>query len=191
MSVRKGILMVRIIRISVVMAVLVLAFAAPAAAGREVPFKGTVMGEHEPPDFTKPDCPDWALWRFSSEGVGQMSHLGRVEYTLTQCSAPGPEGVNSEGTIELTAANDDKLFIEHTMLSQIVGEFDPDPDGFTLVGAWEAVGGTGRFAHAMGSGTMDGVGDIADGQAIFDIPDGLAQFNFTGKIAYDASDRSN
>jgi hypothetical protein len=175
----------------VVMAVLLLAFATPAVAGAEVPIKGTLMGEHGPPDFEDEDCiAAGYAWRFPSAGVGQMSHLGRVEYTLTQCTVPGPEGFESEGTVTLTAANGDKLFIEHTMLSQLIGEFDPDPDGFTLVGTWEAVGGTGRFAHATGSGTLDGVGDIRDGEAIFDIPDGLAQFNFKGKIAYDASDRS-
>ncbi len=153
--------------------------------------KGTVLGEHGPPDFSAPDCPDWALWRFSSEGAGQMSHLGRVEYSLTQCSVPGPEGIESEGTVTVTAANGDMLFIQHTMLSQIIGEPGSDPEGFTLVGEWEAVGGTGRFVRATGGGTMDGVGDILNGEAIFDIPDGLAEFNFVGKIAYVASDRFN
>ncbi len=186
---REEIPMVRIFRVFVVMAVLVMAFATPAVAGREVPIKGTVMGQHGPPDFSAPDCPEWAVWRFSSEGVGRMSHLGRVRYSLTQCTAPGPEGGASEGTITLTAANGDKLFLEHTMLSQIIGDFDPDPDGFTLVGAWEAAGGTGRFAKAKGSGTMRGVGDILDGVAIFDIPDGLAEFTFDGKIAYKRSKR--
>lgn len=181
--------MVRILRIFVVMTVLVLAFATPAVAGPQVPIKGTVMGEHGPPDFTAPGCPEWAQWRYSSHGVGQMSHLGRVEYSLSQCTAPGPDGVASEGMVTLTAANGDKLFIKHTMLSQMVGESDP-PDGFTFVGRWEADGGTGRFAHATGQGTLDGVGDIPNGEAIFDLPDGIAQFNFNGKIAYDASDRS-
>jgi hypothetical protein len=156
-----------------------------------VPIKGTVMGEHGPPDFEDEAClAAGYAWRFPSAGAGQMSHLGSVEYELTQCTVPGPEGFASVGMVTLTAANGDELWLEHTMLSQIVGDFDPDPDGFTLEGEWTAVGGTGRFAHATGYGTLHGVGDILDGEAIFDIPDGLAQFNFTGKIAYDASDRS-
>ena len=40
--------------------------------------------------------------------------------------------------------------------------------------------GPGRFTHATGSGTLDGVG-LIPGDAIF---------NFAGAIAYDASDRS-
>jgi hypothetical protein len=178
-------------RIFIVLTVLVLAFAAPAAAAPDLPVKGTVTGEHGPPDFEKPGCPTWALWRYSSQGVGRMSHLGRVEYTLTQCTAPGPDGFGSEGTIKLVAANGDELYLEHTMLSQLIfGDSGPDPLGFTFVGTWKAVGGTGRFAHAVGRGMLDGVGDIPDGEEPFDLPDGLIEINLKGRIAYEASDRS-
>lgn len=186
--------MVRIFRIFVVMTLLLVAFAIPAAAAHEGPIKGTVMGEHWEPDFTDKDCiAAGYLWRFSSAGeggVGQMSHLGRVaEYSLTQCSVPGPLGIESVGTVTFTAANGDELWIEHTMLSQIIGEFPGgELHGFTFVGTWEADGGTGRFAHATGSGTLDGAGDVGDGVAYFDgIPDGLLQLNLTGSIAYDRS----
>lgn len=183
--------MIRIVRIFIVMTVLVTAFATPAAAGREVPIRGTVLGQHGPPDFADEDCiAAGYAWRFPSQGEGRISHLGRVDYELTQCTVPGSEGFESVGTVTLTAANGDMLYLAHTMLSQLVGDFDPDPDGFVLEGTWEAVGGTGRFLHATGHGTLDGFGDIPDGEANFDIPDGLAQFNFMGKIAYDASDRS-
>lgn len=182
--------MVRLFRVFVVITVLVLAYATPAVAGPQVPIKGTVLGEHGPPDFTAPGCPEWALWRYSSHGVGQMSHLGRVKYTLSQCTVTGPDGIGaSEGMVTFTAANGDELVIKHAMLSQLIGESEP-PDGFTFVGTWQADGGTGRFAHATGQGTLDGVGDILNGEAIFDLPDGIAQFNFHGEIAYDASDRS-
>ncbi len=184
--------MMRTLRIFVGIAVLVLAFAAPAAARPDVPIKGTVMGEHGPPDFQDEAClAAGYLWRFPSSGMGQMSHLGRVDYELTQCTLPGPDGFASVGSVTFIAANGDELRLEHTMLSQLIGDFDPDPDGFTFEGEWTAVGGTGRFANATGSGTMHGFGDVPDGEAIFDIPDGLAQFNFNGTIAYDASDRAN
>lgn len=183
--------MVKVIRIFVVMTLLLAAFASPAMAAHERPVKGTVTGEHGPPDFTKPGCPDEALWRYSSEGVGRVSHLGRVEYTLTQCTAPGPEGIASEGTVKLVAANGDELWLKHTMLSQMFGDESGPPLGFTFVGTWEAVGGTGRFAHAVGRGMLDGAGDIPGGGAYFDgIPDGLLQLNLRGSIAYDANDRS-
>lgn len=177
-------------RIVIVLTVLVLAFAAPAAAAPDLPVKGVVTGEHGPPDYSAPGCPTWAAWRYSSRGVGQMSHLGRVGYALTQCTAPGPKGFGSEGTIKLVAANGDELYLEHTMLSQLIfGESGP-PLGFTFVGEWEAVGGTGRFANASGRGVLDGVGDIPDGKGPFDLPDGLIEINLKGRIAYDASDRS-
>lgn len=177
------------VRILVVSTALLLAFAVPAAAAPGVPIKGTVTGVHGPPDFGAPGCPAWALWRYSSHGAGQMSHLGSVEYTLTQCTVPVSDGNWSEGTIELVAANGDRLYLEHTMFSQMVFG-NAGPLGFTLVGEWEAVGGTGRFAHATGHGMLDGAGDIPDGTGTLGLPDGLAAFNFRGGIAYDASDRS-
>mgnify|MGYP001821662379 CR=1 FL=1 len=149
---------------------------------RQVPMKGVVLGEHGPLDFDAPGCPDWAAWRFPSEGNGRMAHLGRVDYTLTQCTVPGPDGFHSEGTITFTAANGDELWFEHTMLSQGIGE---PLQGFSFEGEWVAVGGTGRFASATGSGTLDGYGDIEDGVAIGDIRDGLMETNFRGTIGYD------
>ena len=186
--------MVKIIRIFVVMTLLLVTMAAPASAkgpDHQVPIKGTVLGEHWEPDFTDEDCiAAGYVWRFNSAGeggVGQISHLGRVaDYSLTQCTIPGPDGTLSEGTITFTAANGDELWVEHTMLGQIIGVFPGGQlDGFTFEGEWTAVGGTGRFASAMGSGILYGAGDVPDGVAFFDgIPDGLMQLNIEGTIAY-------
>ena len=183
--------MVKILRIFVVMTLLfVVTMAAPASAKRathEVPIKGTVVGEHGPPDFTAPGCPDWAEWRYSSAGEGQMSHLGKVEYSLTQCTMPGPF-TTSEGTITLVAANGDELWLEHTMFGHMVGTME-HPDGFFFEGEWTAVGGTGRFTHASGSGDLHGTGNIY-GIVDPDVPPWLMQTNLTGVIDYDASDRA-
>ncbi len=183
--------MVRILRIFVVMMLFVVALATPAAAARERPIKAKVVGEHGIAMFDPTCQPEegdvW--WRFSSDGAGQVSHLGRVEYSLTQCTVPGPAGYSSEGTIEFTAANGDKLYIEHTMLSQ--GEPPEGPLlGFVMEGVWTAVGGTGRFASASGSGTLAGLGDIPDGVPTLGLPDGLMKLRFRGEISYDPSDRS-
>jgi hypothetical protein len=110
--------------------------------------------------------------------------MGRVEYILTQCTVPGPNGFESEGTVTFTARNGDELRIEQTMLSQAIGEPAGPLEGFTLEGEWTAVGGLGRFTNATGSGTLDGFGDIEDRVAIGDVEDGPAQFNFKGTIAY-------
>lgn len=186
--------MVRILRIFVVMTLLVVVLAPPATAAHEGPIRGSVMGEHTAPDFTDPDCiAAGYVWRFTSSGegkAGQMSHLGRIAaYDLTHCTAPGPDGIRSVGRITFTAANGDELIVEHTMLSEVIGDFPSGPVyGFTFVGTWKAVGGTGRFIHATGAGTLDGAGDIPDGMTVFDgIPDGLMLTNLTGTIAYDRS----
>ena len=182
--------MVKVFRIFLVMTLLLVAFATPALANgpnHEVPIKGTAVGEHGPPDFTKPGCPEWAVWRYSSAGEGRVSHLGWVEYSLTQCTVPGPVTV-SEGTITFFAANGDELWIEHTMFGELVGPLE-HPDGFFFEGEWTAVGGTGRFTSASGSGDLHGAGNV---YGVVDpaVPDGLMQVNLTGAIAYDASDRS-
>ena len=176
--------MVKIVRIFVVMTLLLVTMAAPASAkgpDHHVPIKGTVVGEHGPPDFTAPDCPEWAEWRYSSAGEGHMSHLGKVEYTLTQCTMPGPV-TTSEGTITFVAANGDELWLEHTMFGHMVGTMD-HPDGFFFEGEWMAVGGTGRFTNAAGSGELYGTGNIY-GIVDPDVPPWLMQTNFEGDIAY-------
>jgi hypothetical protein len=181
----------KISRIASVVTLLVLATASPALAApkadHQVPIKGTVMGVHYPIplpiDITEP-------WQFFSDGTGQMSHLGRVDYSLVQDSYfDFDEGVAvSTGTITFTAANGDMLVIAQAVESQFVGI-----EGFTLEGTWTVVeaAGSGRFANASGSGELSGVGDIPGGDALFGLPDGGDRYNFTGKIAYNASDRSN
>jgi hypothetical protein len=112
-----------------------------------------------------------------------MSHLGKVDYFLTQCAVFNPEDLTvtfGNGTITFTAANGDPLVIAQVGSSEIFVDSDGAFIGFTVDGTWDAVGGTGRFTHATGSGSFDGIADIP----------GDAIFNFAGEIAYDASDRS-
>ncbi len=182
--------MKKISRIVGVATLLLLATAGPAWAaqkpGHPVPVKGTVLAL-ENGQAAPVDCPAEAEWRFSSWGTGQMSHLGRVELFLTQCSYFGPDGkVISDGTTTFTAANGDELVIAQHATSQIVG----DADGFTLEGTWIVADGSGRFAQATGSGEIGAVGDIPSDVTVFDLPVGATLWNFTGKIAYHASDRS-
>ena len=190
--------MVRVFRIFVVMTLLTVAFATPATAARKVPIKGTVTGTHERVMFDEACAPAepeegdvW--WSFHSPmisepspGIGIMSHLGKVEYQLTQCTMPVDEVFISEGTIKFIAANGDELYVSHTMTSSL--EFDPDipgpPIGFAMAGEWTAYGGTGRFTNSMGGGTLSGFGDIPDGMDSLGLPDGLMELDFRGKIAY-------
>lgn len=183
--------MTKLARILGVVMLLVLVTASPALAARkqpdlQVPIRGTVTGETGV-DPAAPDCEGGALWRFFSSGAGTISHLGRVDYHLTQCSYPSPEGtVFRGGTVAFTAANGDTLIIAQEGSSEIIGAFD----GYTLDATWTVVGGSGRFAGATGSGTLDGVGDIPSDDTLFGLPEGGVRIGFAGGIAYDASARA-
>ena len=177
--------MVKIMRIFVVMTLLLVTMAAPALGkgpDQQVPIKGTVLGEHGPPDFSAPDCPGWAEWRYSSEGEGHMSHLGKVEYHLTQCTVSGPV-TTSEGNITFVAANGDELWLEHTMFGQMVGTMD-HPDGFLFDRRvdgcrWDRHGSPMRAVLAICTGLA-----ILDEIVDPDVPPWLMQTNFEGDIAY-------
>ncbi|NNF53087.1 MAG: hypothetical protein HKN03_01460 [Acidimicrobiales bacterium] len=172
-----------------VVVLLMLASVMPVSAGHqqmgpEVPIKGTVLGFHEVDGVVAPG----GVWQFFSSGEGQMSHLGRVEYSLQQTSSFDANfTVISSGTTTFTAANRDSLVIAHDVESVIVGNFD----GFIIEGTWIVVDGSGRFANATGHGTIDAVGDIPDSDVtMFGLAEGTAKFTLNGKISYNASDRS-
>jgi hypothetical protein len=150
------------------------ALAAPAAAQETVPIEGTLIGDHWI-DESAPACdlPDTS-WRFYNNGAGQLSGLGEVELFTTHCTIFDPEsgGVDStyyHRTTMFTTADGDTLAVVHQIPSTEVflddaGNFT----GFTLKGTWEAVGGTGRFTHAAGSGTIEGTADIP-GDIVLDL----------------------
>jgi len=162
---------------------LLLAFAAPAAAqeAEPIPIEGTVVGEHWI-DETAPACDAGTAWRFSSAGAGQLSGIGEVDYFLTHCTvfdaeSGGADSTYDDTTTMFTTADGDTLAVVHQFGSSEVfvdeaGEFT----GFTLEGTWEAVGGTGRFTHATGNGSIDGAADIP-GDIVFDV---------AGEVTYDA-----
>ena len=84
-------LMMKILGVAAVVMMLSLAIATPASAkhhrpDREVPITGTVTGEWTIDPVPPPPPPD-GEWVFTSEGTGQMSHLGRVDFFLRQESA--------------------------------------------------------------------------------------------------------
>lgn len=172
----------RLIRAVAGVAVLVLATASPATAGREaptVPFRGSVVTYDQP--MTPPtDCPPPAEWRYTSVGPGVMTHLGKVEVAVTHCSwMTGPTtGVYDYSDVVITAANGDTLTVEHSGTWELT-EFGPDgPTTSVVHGTWTITGGTGRFAGATGSGTMSGVDDLVGG---------IMSSRWDGVIAYAAS----
>jgi hypothetical protein len=178
--------MLRFLRVSIVVVALLAMSATPALAGghgQAVPIKGTLLGEGAP-DPSAPGCTGTPIWRFHGWGTGEMSHLGPVGYTFTHCTYP--DFSITPGTFTLVADNGDELVLAHVGVYEVIGAME----GFTGEGTWTAVGGTGRFTHATGSGWWATVGDVPGGDALFGLPDGSMQFTFGGRIAYDASDRS-
>jgi hypothetical protein len=167
---------------------LLLALAAPAAAqeaesaSEPVSMEGQLVGAHWP-DETAPACdlPDTS-WRFKIVVSGQLSGLGEVEAYSTQCTIFDAESGGADSTYYdrmtiFRTADGDMLAVVHDLPTTEVfvgdeGQFT----GFTLDGTWEAAGGTGRFMHAAGTGTMAGAADIP-GDIVLD---------FTGEITLDA-----
>lgn len=190
-------------RIIGVATLVLMATAGPVLAARHqpdhmVPFKGSVLALENGQIFPTPeaplDCPAGAEWLFFSRGTGQMSHLGRSDLDLTQCSRylEPPFVGQSEGTTTFTAANGDMLVLAHDLTFEVAFSEFPVPDGFEGSGTWTVVGGSGRFANATGSGTITVLGDVpTDDTPMYDLPAGATSWTFTGMIAFDASNRSN
>lgn len=108
-----------------------------------------------------------------------MSHLGRVDYVLSQCTLRD-EGRFAFGTIAITAANGDTLWLSESGTFTIPVLVDPPPFADLAI-SWNATGGTGRFQDATGSG-------FAIGRT--DIPGGFTELELAGSIRYDASNRA-
>ena len=93
-------------------------------------------------------------------GSGQASHLGRATLVSQDCivftSPTSPNFNFSSSTLVLQAANGDQLFATYS------GTATPQAGGALLLsGQFILNGGTGRFASATGTGTIDGLEDIS------------------------------
>ncbi len=160
------------------------AVATPGQPDAMVPVKGAGVGQDER-DLQSTGCSleegqAPLLWRFTSEGTGQVSHLGRVTYTFTQCLHE--DFTITEGVLTLGAANGDTLVLDYT--GEVTQYVPGDPDAFWEL-SWAASGGTGRFAGASGTG---------DGSAVTHTEtsplEGTTELAFNGMLAYDASNRA-
>ena len=81
-------------------------------------------------------------------GTSQTTHLGKAAQrgTLTLQAPTAPYVFPGSGSVTITAANGDELTFNYTgHLHQDTGEG---------IGTFVFTGGTGRFAHATGSGTF-------------------------------------
>ncbi len=166
---------------------LLLALAAPAvaqeteSASETVSMEGTLVGAQWP-DETSPACDlPGTIWRFKIVTSGELSGLGEVEAYMTHCTVFDPEsGVPPTYYNAITmfkTADGDMLAAVHDIpTTELFVDDEGQFTGFTLEGTWEAVGGTGRFMHAAGTGTIVGSADIP----------GDITLDYTGEITLDA-----
>jgi hypothetical protein len=129
-------------------------------------------------------CDASAYWFSAYEGRGTATHLGRYTESNTHCmyvtgmTATTMEGTFDKGLSTITAANGDTLTYAYG------GSFLVDfAAGLSTIEVewWEITGGTGRFAHATGSGA---------GHLVQSLEDNMATGSAEGSIVYDASDRA-
>jgi hypothetical protein len=137
----------------VTMMMLTAALARPEAARRQVPLRGAIFGQ-EVDVFQGPPPGTLAV---DGSATVIATHLGRCTFTwnVTVDAADG----SSSGFSQFTAANGDTLYA--TILGQ--GEPTETPGINRIVEINTITGGTGRFARAKGSFTMERLVDLGTG----------------------------
>ena len=117
--------------------------AAGAAAGGQVPFKGSVAGLETTTGFTPPSTVSIIL-----EGTGNATHLGR--FTLVNPHDVDLSTMTGCGPEVLTAANGDSVTAFGCGVAALVSGIPPLAV-LSIVEDYKITGGTGRFAGASGS----------------------------------------
>jgi hypothetical protein len=143
--------------------------ARPAEARNALPFRGRLEGTATSVPLTPPFIDTILV------ATGNASHLGR--FTLTMREVVNLEAATSTQTFEFVAANGDTLTAAGTGTAA-PGE---TPGVLAIVETGTITGGTGRFAGATGSFTVE---------RLLDTPTGATSGSFEGTIALaDGSDR--
>ncbi len=148
--------------ISSLAAIFVIAFfASPVIADTQVPLNGSFAA-------VEIDDVQFPFLYVSGSATGNATQLGR--YTATFQETVELFGATSVGAITLVAANGDNVFATQTG----IGIPTSDPDVFTITEVNTITGGTGRFAGATGTFTIERVVDLTTG---------LSSGSFTGMIS--------
>jgi len=106
-------------------------------------------------------------------GTGLASQAGKISITSTDCINPIDPTFTAfsfaSDQLVMTAANGDKIFATYGGTFSVQGQFG------IISGGYQIVGGTGRFAHATGAGTVNGQEDMSTGKG---------QVQLLGTISY-------
>jgi hypothetical protein len=114
----------------------------PAAVATQVPFKGTLQGTDVDTGFTPTTV------TVATTGTGIGSHLGRFSFTQ-EVTVNITNGTDT-GSAHFIAANGDSID------TTIAGSGHPiAPSEFAITDVHTITGGTGRFAGAQGSFTVE------------------------------------
>lgn len=149
------------------------AFQTQAAGGTDLPFHGQYTLQTSAAVNCPPTCPPTTLLISGTED-GNATHLGR--FTATSQDSVNIATTQSTGTFNLTAANGDRIFT--TTVGQETG-FQPPNVSFVTQTA-TIVGGTGRFAGATGTFTVEFVQTID-----FAAATATGTGRFEGRISFD------
>jgi hypothetical protein len=134
---------------AIAMITLLGAFCVAGAAAAEPPFKGT-LNAVETSQFVFP------IDSVDREGRGTATHLGT--YTEHVTEQVNVLTMSSTGASTFTAANGD------TLTASISGQATPTSPGvLSIVEVYTITGGTGRFAGASGTLTLESTLDLATG----------------------------
>jgi hypothetical protein len=134
--------------------ILTAALVVPAAAQKQVPFKGAIQAhETDTPQGGPP--PTTVSASGSGTGIGTLLGEFSLTYELTITPADG----TATGSAQLIAANGDSIF------TTIVGSSEPSgtPGVLSITEINTVTGGTGRFAGATGSFTTVRLVSLATG----------------------------
>jgi hypothetical protein len=134
-------------------ALAVLGLAGPAAAGEQVPFKGSLEGVDTATPLTPP------FFSATVEATGEATHLG--EFTLTILVTGNRATGMATGTFLFTAANGDTVFGTLSGQSTLTA-----PGVITIAENMIITGGTCRFADSTGSFTGTRLKNLATGETI-------------------------
>lgn len=132
---------------------LILTFARVADAATSTPFRGTLQGQET--DVLQGSPPSQILIDGGVSGVA--TPLG--QFTLAYKGTVSLPIGSSTGSAQLTAANGDKLFTMFVGLGTAI----PNMPGLNTITEIDTItGGTGRFAAATGSFTVERLVNLTD-----------------------------
>jgi hypothetical protein len=163
------------IYVAITALVLTAALAIPAAAQKQVPFKGSIQAQ----ETDTPSVPPATL-SVAGSGTGIGSHLGQfsLSYDLTVTLANG----TAAGSGHWIAANGDTIDTTITGSSELT----PTPGVVRITEIYIVTGGTGRFVGAQGSFIVDRLLDMATG-----VTSGSFYGTITSPGSADAEDDEN